>query len=278
MATKNQAAAEARAKAQAQVKAKERRTTVIIIAVSLLVIMGFAAVVFFIVNSSKVSALPEVHTPATADADGGIPVGKGGVAGVDVPGQARCAWTSTSTPCVRGANKMEQANLADIDAMREDGTIAVYYHPLSILDGSSAGTKYSTRAANAIAVVADKDPSHVLPFITALYANQPEESSPGLTDDEIAALAVGVGVPSDVAATFKNGEFTEWVISATDKASQEGRARTPTIVVNNEILDTSSMVNYLHAGHTQGVPRAGRRLVNPRTEPRVRLAILEPAR
>ncbi len=85
MATKNERAAEARAKAQSQVKAKERRTTVIIIAVSLLVIVGFGAIVFFIVNSSKVPALADAHAPAPADATGGIPVGTGGVAGVDVP-------------------------------------------------------------------------------------------------------------------------------------------------------------------------------------------------
>jgi len=251
MATKNESAAAARAKAQSQVKAKERRTTVIIIAVSLLVIIGFGAIVFFIVNSSKVPALPDAHKPAVADETGGIPVGTGGVAGVDVPKSG----TGTGVPRLDlyfdlmcpVCNQFEQINSADIDSMREAGTIAVYYHPISILDRSSNGTKYSTRAANAVAVVADKDPSHMLPFITALYANQPQENSNGLSDDQIAAIAVGVGVPTEVAATFKSGEFSKWVTAATDQASQDGMSGTPTVMVNLEILD-QRQVNYMTPG------------------------------
>ena len=118
-------------------------------------------------------------------------MGTGGVAGVDVPKSG----ADTAVPRLDlyidlmcpFCKKFEETNSADIDALREAGTIAVYYHPISILDRSSQGTKYSTRAANAVAVVADKDPSHMLQFITALYANQPEENTTGLSDDQIAS-------------------------------------------------------------------------------------------
>lgn len=251
MATKNERAAEARKQAQSQVKAKERRTTVIIIAASLVVIAAFAGIVFFIVNSSKVPPLAEAHAPAPADPTGGIPVGTGGVAGVDVPDSGAGKdiprvdlYIDLMCPV---CNQFEQINGADLDALREDGTIGLYYHPISILDRSSAGTKYSTRAANAVAVVADQDPSHMLDFISALYANRPAENTTGLDDDTIAAIAVGVGVPTDVAATFKNGEFTKWVTASTDQASQDGMAGTPTLMVNREVLDQAK-VNYFTPG------------------------------
>jgi protein-disulfide isomerase len=248
MATKNDRAAEARAKAQAQVKAKERRTTVTIIAVSLLVIIGFGAIVFFIVNSSKVPPLTDAHSPSVADETGGIPVGTGGVAGVDVPESG----AGTDVPRLDlyidlmcpVCNQFEQINSADIDSLREAGTISVYYHPISILDRSSSGTKYSTRAANAVAVVAEKDPSHMLDFISALYSNQPQENTTGLDDATIAQIAEGVGVPSEVAATFKNGEFEKWVTAATDKASEDGMQGTPTVMVNREILDQTQVAYF----------------------------------
>ena len=246
MATNNQRASEARAKAQQQVKAKERRTTVIIIAIAVLIIALFAAIVAFIVNSSKVPPLPEAHAPAIADETGGIPVGTGGVAGVDVPTDAVRLDLYIDLLCPV-CNQFEQINSADIDEMREAGTIALYYHPISILDSKSAGSAYPTRAANAVAVVADQDPEHFLQFIEVLYANQPEENTTGLDDDSIAALAVGIGVPADVAASFKNGEFTKWVAAATDQASQDGMQGTPTVMVDRKVLDQKE-VPYFQPG------------------------------
>ena len=246
MATKNDKAAEVRAKAQSQIKAKERRTTVVIIAVSLLVIVGFGALVFFIVNSAKVPALAEAHAPAPADATGGIPVGTGGVAGVDVPTDVTRVDLYIDLMCPV-CKQFEATNAADLDALREDGTIAIYYHPISILDRSSAGSNYSTRAANSVGVVADQDPSHFIQYIQALYANQPQEGTTGHDDDALAAIAVGVGVPTDVASTFKGGEFTKWVTAATEQASKDGMQGTPTVMVNSEILDPNK-VNYFTEG------------------------------
>ncbi|MCR6711788.1 MAG: DsbA family protein [Demequina sp.] len=250
MANKKQdptdARAAAKAKAQQAVKAKERRTTVIIIAVSLVVIAAFAGIVYFIVNSSKVPALSDAHAPAVADETGGIPVGTGGVAGVDVPTDVTRVDLYIDLMCPV-CNQFEQINGADLNTLREDGTIALYYHPISILDRASSGTKYSTRAASAVAVVADQDPAHFLDFVGALYNNQPQENTTGLSDDEIAAIAIGVGVPADIASELKNGEFEKWVTAATDQASQDGMSGTPTVMVNREILDPNQ-VNYFTPG------------------------------
>lgn len=246
MASKNEKAAAARAEAQKQVKAKERRTTVIIIAVSLVVIAAFAALVFFIVNSSKVPAIEDAHAPAPADVSGGIPVGMSGVAGEDVPTGANRVDIYLDFMCPI-CNQFEQINSADIDALREAGTVQVVYHPIAILDRYSAGTNYSTRSVNAAAVVADQSPEHFLAFTAALFENQPAENSTGLDDATIASIAVGVGVPQEVADSFKNGEFTKWATSATQRASADGMQGTPTVMVNGEILDQAE-VPYFQPG------------------------------
>src|SRR6188474_2050715 len=145
MSNKNEKAAAARAQAQKQVKAGERRTTVIIIAVALAVIAAFGGLVFFIVNSAKVPPLSEANAPQVADASGGIPVGPGGVAGEDVPDDVNRVDIYLDFMCPV-CGRFEQTNGADIDALREAGTIAVVYHPIAILDGYSAGTEYSTRS------------------------------------------------------------------------------------------------------------------------------------
>jgi protein-disulfide isomerase len=235
MATKNEKAAAARAKAQAEVKAKERRTTVIVIAVSLVVIAAFAGLVYFIVNSAKVPPIEEANAPAPADLSGGIPVGTGGVAGQDVPTDAVRVDIYLDFMCPI-CNQFEQINSADLDELRESGTIALFYHPISILDRYSAGTNYSTRSANAVAVVADAAPEHYLAFSEQLFANQPAENTTGLDDATIAQIAVGAGVPQEVADTFASGEFTKWVTAATQRASVDGMQGTPTIMVNGEIL------------------------------------------
>lgn len=52
----------------------------------------------------------------------------------------------------------EAANGDELDRLLEAGVVRVELRPLSFLDDQSNGTAYSTRAANAIATVADAAP------------------------------------------------------------------------------------------------------------------------
>lgn len=257
MSSKNEKAAAVRAQAQKQVKAQERRTTVIIIGVSLVVIAAFAAIVFFIVNSSKVPPLEEAHAPAPADASGGIPVGTGGVAGEDVPTDVNRLDIYLDFMCPI-CNQFEQINAADIDALREEGTVSVYYHPISILDRASNGTEYSTRAASAAGVVADQSPENYLAFTAALFANQPAEGTSGLDDATIASIAVSAGVPQEIADALKNGEFEKWVTAATQRASADGMQGTPTVMVNGVVLDQNDVPFFQEGAlksYLEGLPK-----------------------
>lgn len=229
----NDARANARAQAQAQVRAQERRTTLMIVAGSVVGLALFAALVIFIVNQGKV---PELGTdgasaPAASDATGGIPVGTGGVAGVDVPTDVARVDIYLDYMCpICGV--FEDTNAEDLDAMREAGEIQVYYHPVSILDRYSNGTSYSTRAAAAAGVVADRAPEAFLDFSNALFANQPEENTDGLSDDEIKQIALDVGVPEDVAGALVNDDFKKWATAATQQASVDGMQGTPTVRIS----------------------------------------------
>ncbi|WP_296665522.1 thioredoxin domain-containing protein [Demequina sp.] len=245
----------AKAQAQAQVRAQERRTTVIIVAASVVGLALFGALIFFIINQGKV---PELGTdgavaPASADATGGVSVGTGGVAGVDVPTDAPRVDIYLDFMCPI-CNTFEQINAADLDTLRESGAIQLYYHPISILDRYSQGTEFSTRAAGAAGVVADKAPEAFHDFVNAMFANQPAENTSGLSDADISQIAVTAGVPEDVAGSLDSADMRKWATAATDRASQDGMQGTPTVRVSasgvfdeGEVLDPNT-VPYFEAG------------------------------
>jgi hypothetical protein len=52
-----------------------------------------------------------------------------------------------------------------------------------------AGTKFSSRSASAMFAVAEADPANAYAFMEAMFQNQPQESSPGLSDDQIVSIA-----------------------------------------------------------------------------------------
>jgi protein-disulfide isomerase len=234
---KNAAAAEARAKAQAQMRTQERRTMVIIVAVVVSVVVLFGAVVMFIMNQSSGTDLIEGGdgVPASSTASGGFPVGQTGVVGDAVLEDAPTVAVYLDFLC--GACAQFEALVGpELDAMREEGLITVEYHPVAILDRGSP-TQYSTRAASAAATVADGSPEHFHAFAYLLFQNQPGQGMNHWTDAELADLAREAGVPDEVAATIPDGQFRQWVTSATQRASVDGMQGTPTVSVNGEILD-----------------------------------------
>ena len=247
-APKNGKAAQARAQAQRSVKAQERKSTLGIVIGAIAALVVFGGIVFYIVQSSQVPALDEdgAVVPAGSEESGGIAVGASGVVGEDLPSDAPRVDIYLDFMCPI-CGQFEDVNAEDIEAMREAGDVELYYHPISILDRYSQGTDYSTRAANAAATVADAAPENFVAFSDALFANQPAENTEGLSDEQIEQIAIDAGVPEDVATTLDDGLFTKWVIAATDRASQDGMEGTPTLMVDQEILDQSE-VPYFQPG------------------------------
>ena len=140
-------------------------------------------------------------------------------------------------------NQFEQAYGAAIQGLVDDGTITLNIHPISILDRASQGTEYSTRAANAMYCVAAADGTAAVPFMQAMFANQPEEGSTGLTDEQILAIAAGVGV-TGIDACVNDGEYSGFVTAMTEKTPVAPGASgigTPTIAINGEVIANSTL-------------------------------------
>ncbi|MET0975272.1 MAG: thioredoxin domain-containing protein [Leifsonia sp.] len=141
-------------------------------------------------------------------------------------------------------NQFETTNAEQMEKWVTSGAATVEIHPISLLEGKSLGTKYSTRAANAAACVANYSPNDFWAFNSALFANQPEEGTAGLSDDEIVSVAkdAGVGKASSIEPCIKDGTFTAWVNAATKRALTEPIPNsdlpavqgTPTVLVNGK--------------------------------------------
>jgi protein-disulfide isomerase len=137
----------------------------------------------------------------------------------------------------------EEANLNNTAAMVASGKATLEIHPVSILDRSFQGTRYSSRAANAADCVANFDPDAFLNATAALYEYQPTEGSTGLTNAQI-LTAFGKEDVGNAAITkcVDSETYRDWV-TATTAAVSDGHFEhvaitpttfqgTPTVFVN----------------------------------------------
>jgi protein-disulfide isomerase len=168
-----------------------------------------------------------VVAPAAATANGAVSVGQ-----ADAPVKLEVYLDYMCPFCGR----FERANGAEVERLVAAGTVQLHLYPLSFLDQASSGTRYSTRAANAIATVANRAPDKVVAFNAALYAHQPDEGSSGLSDEDIGALAAGAGVPPEVIGQFHEQIFEPWVARSTDLAFGTGISGTPTVKINGVVF------------------------------------------
>lgn len=139
----------------------------------------------------------------------------------------------------------EKTDTSYIQGLVKSGAATITFHPIAILNAQSQSTKYSQRAANAAACVANYSPDAYFAFNTAMFDHQPAEGTPGLTDAQLVSLIEGVdGISqtSRIQTCVTDGTFSAWVTAATQRAlagpiagSSIGRVRgTPTILVNGE--------------------------------------------
>lgn len=222
---------------EAQARAAKRRHNRMRLLAALggVVIVGLlAAIVTVVINSaSKGSGKPAAAasgplvTPGNLSSTGAMLVG---------PSAAPVTLEVYLDYMCPACGRFEKANNAEIDRLIKAGTVRLEMRPISFLDKQSQGTRYSTRAANAVATVVDKAPGSVWALTTALYAHQPEEGSTGLTDGQIADLARDVGISEDVVGAFGAGTFEPWIAKATNDAFASGVTGTPTIKINGKVF------------------------------------------
>jgi protein-disulfide isomerase len=231
---------------------KDRRTKVVLQGSVILAVVAIAAIVAFVIVTTVKPAGPG---PRNMLSDG-ILIGEGFTA---TPTAALQAGASP-VPNVRDdtddviriqmyvdyfcpiCGQFEEANSDQLTTWIESGAARVEIFPMAILDRASQGTKYSSRAANAAACVADASPDQFYDFHNILFANQPKEGTEGLSDTELIALTkeAGVSSPKAIADCITDEKFKTWVADARNRA-QNGPivdsnvkkiAGTPTVIVN----------------------------------------------
>ncbi|CAN5132742.1 thioredoxin domain-containing protein [soil metagenome] len=241
-------------------KKKDRRTKVLLQGGIILASLAIIAIIaLVIVNSIK----PVGPGPKNMASDG-IQISQGGVA-LETPGLAageapvpNKADTSKGVLDIQMyvdylcpiCGAFEKTNGDYITSLLNNGGATVEIHPIAILDRNSQGTKYSTRATNAAACVANYSPNEYYAFHTLLFANQPAENTTGLTDDQIVDLSTQAKVKnaSQVASCIRNQEFKAWVGNSTARAlngpipnaNVDKVGGTPTVIVNGLKYDYTS--------------------------------------
>ncbi len=238
-------------------KKKDRRNKFILQGSLIVVVLAIVAVVFVVVTSS---IKPPAPGPLNMLSDG-IKIGEG----LDAvrtralqPTNEPVPWPSNEPASVLDiriyadylcpiCGGFEEANGEQIKNMVKDGIATLEIHPVAILDRLSMGTKYSSRATNAAACVANYSPDSFYSFNSLLFLNQPEENSTGLSNDELIEFTKEAGVVSKftkVSECINDRTFKNWVAAATDRfttnplpnvAVQPERPGTPTVYVNGQL-------------------------------------------
>ena len=141
-----------------------------------------------------------------------------------------------------GCALFEEANGDLLASLAAAGTAQVRYRPIAFLDAGS-DDRYSTRALNAAAVVADAAGVRAFrDFSDALFAEQPAQDGPGLTDERLVELAAEAGATGDaVVEGITRLRFEEWTRTVTDAAREAGVGGAPTVLVDGRPLDAPTV-------------------------------------
>jgi protein-disulfide isomerase len=159
------------------------------------------------------------RVPAGATAQGdAIAVGDGPVP-VD-------AWIDFQCPfCCR----FEQRSGPALKQLIGRGAIEMHYHPVAFLDRVST-TAYSTRASASSGCAADGGRFEA--YKDALFAHQPPEGGPGLSDAQLIAIGESVGLDDlGFVTCVDEHAYLDWTRFVTARAIEHGVAGTPTVMV-----------------------------------------------
>jgi protein-disulfide isomerase len=163
------------------------------------------------------TAPPRVPAHTTPDGDG-VVVGGGPVV-VD-------AYIDFQCPFCRA---FEMTSGDALRAMADEGLITLVFHPMDFLDHASTN-HYSSRAASASGCASDG--GRFSEYAQALFANQPPEGGPGLTDEQLVELGAAIGLtdPAFVRGVPEH-VYVPWADYVTQRALARGVSGTPTTLV-----------------------------------------------
>lgn len=176
--------------------------------------------------SRSLDTSDDVRAPAAGSGDHGLVVGP-----ADAPHDVVIYEDFLCPYC----GELEDASREDLAQLAADGKVRVEYRPYNLLSNIS---DYSERSAAAFAVVLDTAGAEVAKeFHDLLFENQPSESGPFPSDDDLIGLAVEAG--ADEAAVrqgIEAGDGVDWVARATSAARDAGVRGTPTVLLDGEVF------------------------------------------
>jgi protein-disulfide isomerase len=256
-----------------QVQARQSRARALRIAGVAVAAVGAVAVIAIVVAWAVSSAASKpVLSPDNVSDDGFVvtavtgvgltadePGGTGGLEGetaTPTPTPTPTA-TPTATPADQavvdirvyvdylstGSRDFQLANVQQLSKWVTEDAATLSYYPVAMLTSKSNGTKYSLRAASASACVATHSPDAFFAFNNALLTQQPDVDSDGLTDAQLADLAIASGADGAkvVRACIEEQDFASWAKTATERAldglpgtDDLALTGTPMVLVNGE--------------------------------------------
>ncbi|MEV0649817.1 thioredoxin domain-containing protein [Phytomonospora sp. NPDC050363] len=217
---------------RAQLAAEQRKKrTLIAVGVAAAVVIVGGAIGYGIYQGNKSST---VNEPTAATVNYGFESGEGPVA-VDLYVDFMCPSCKAFEE--QYAEPLQQAALA--------GQITLITHPVAILNRMSQGTDYSTRAGAASVCAANE--GKFGEFSTALFAAQPAEQTPGLSNGELVDVGKGVGLGDTFASCVNAQTYAAWVDKGTEVASEDGLSGTPYVKINGEPVELKDFGTALDA-------------------------------
>jgi len=191
--------------------------------VVVLVVLG-GLVVFLNNQASSPGAAPE--SAIVNDETGAISFGEGGTE-IDVFVDFICPI----------CGDFEAAYGEQLQAAAADDKITLNVHPISILNRFSTTGEYSSLSAGAMYCVASEAPDSALDFFNALFENQPEENTAGLSVQELTDLAEQAGAEG-AGDCIADGTYMKFSESQADVHEIQG---TPTVEIDGERIENSEI-------------------------------------
>lgn len=143
---------------------------------------------------------------------------------------------------------LEAGSHEKLTELADAGKVQVEYRPFDLLS-RNVGADYPIRAAGAFSIVLEKSgPTVAKAFHDLLYAHQPSEEGPYLSDADLVKYAVEAGAKeAQVKGPIESGAGKAWVTAASQEAFATGLTGTPTILVDGKLLDSTAAEGLLAA-------------------------------
>jgi protein-disulfide isomerase len=208
-------------------------------------IVGAVVAVLAVIGGLTWFAISRGDTTGQAVDQSGVPGNTEGYAVVVGDADAPLTMKFYEDPQCPICQQFEAAVGEPVAAATADGKVKVAYHIVSFLDDRSQN-EYSSRAANALYVVADTaGPEVFAKYHSLLFENQPAEGTAGPDDDQLIAWAVEAGADEDaVRQPIEDKVYEQWIENATDQMSKDGVNGTPGVFIDDQMQpDPGTAVN-----------------------------------